>query len=402
MPFSFRHFHADHYQGLKKSFDWGPIVCSKITANLILSVLKVSGDYIFPVPLNQRINVEDMIQNRKKTLNHFGFFTRESSSSKGPKEELARMDGRNVWVTLVDAEHCPGAVCFLFEIEQAAAPSGNQDVKDIIVTRIFHTGDFRASQDLIQNPLLLPYHRKSEGAVLSFDYCYLDMTYRDARYRFPSQQQVLASLVTWLHRIMVAENGRKLVPFRYGIVLGRYTVGKEKVYLALLKAFPTLKIYFHQSATYQNALAILNAIELQPEFYSQQLELNRPDNAILHSVPMAWCQDAHKLEHIRQLGQFTHLISIKPTGWTFSAQSEENKSSPTMKSIKSSLLSTFYPLPPHTTLSCLGTGSSAKASGAQSKRIFCLTLPYSEHSSFDELCHFYQTIHIQSIIPTTE
>lgn len=51
------HFHADHYIGLKKSFD-KPLYCSKITACLVKCFLKVDEKYIRQIDVNESFVLE--------------------------------------------------------------------------------------------------------------------------------------------------------------------------------------------------------------------------------------------------------------------------------------------------------------------------------------------------------
>jgi hypothetical protein len=78
------HFHSDHYDGLRKSFDCGRILCSPTTAALVRLRLGVPGSRLVPLALET-------------------------------KHSLTLSGGQQVDVTLVDANHCPGAVCVLFE-----------------------------------------------------------------------------------------------------------------------------------------------------------------------------------------------------------------------------------------------------------------------------------------------
>lgn len=70
-----------------------------------------------------------------------------------------------VEVTLVDANHCPGAVQFLFRL-----PTGEKYV---------HCGDMRFSPKLLDNPLL--------AAFRNCTAVYLDTTYCNPRFTFPPQ-----------------------------------------------------------------------------------------------------------------------------------------------------------------------------------------------------------------------
>ncbi|KAM0673591.1 5' exonuclease Apollo [Gurleya vavrai] len=94
--FFLSHFHADHYIGLNKKFT-GTLFCSQTTASLVHKNLRV-------------------IENQIKRLNMFTWYEIE----------------KNHYVYLADANHCPGAVVFIFKI----------------VDRFyFHCGDFRAANE---------------------------------------------------------------------------------------------------------------------------------------------------------------------------------------------------------------------------------------------------------------
>ena len=73
------HFHYDHYGGMTKSWRH-PVVCSPITAKLVLLKIRIDQKYIKAMHLNQPEVIE------------------------------------NVEVTLLDANHCPGSVMFLFKV----------------------------------------------------------------------------------------------------------------------------------------------------------------------------------------------------------------------------------------------------------------------------------------------
>ena len=70
-----------------------------------------------------------------------------------------------VKVILVDANHCPGAVQFLFEL-----PNGEKYI---------HCGDMRFGPHLLQNPNLKYF--QDANAV------FLDTTYCNPKYTFPPQ-----------------------------------------------------------------------------------------------------------------------------------------------------------------------------------------------------------------------
>ena len=81
------HFHADHYGGLRKSWCEGLIYCSEATACLVQTKLYVDKKWLRPLPMHTVVDVLD-----------------GTGGSTG------------VTVTLIDANHCPGAVMFLFRL----------------------------------------------------------------------------------------------------------------------------------------------------------------------------------------------------------------------------------------------------------------------------------------------
>ena len=96
------HFHSDHYGGITKTWNAGIIYCSLPTANLVHSQLGVLQKYIHPIPMN----TPTVIASR----------------------------GKPITVTLLNANHCPGAIMFLFEVGKR---------------NILHVGDFRWNNEIM-------------------------------------------------------------------------------------------------------------------------------------------------------------------------------------------------------------------------------------------------------------
>ena len=162
------HFHSDHYYGLKKSFSY-PIYCSITTANLIELKYKCKT---MPLENNKNYCLED----------------------------------GNI-VSLIDAHHCPGAVCFIFYVNGAF---------------VLHTGDFRCTYDFTLQ--LMKY---------KFTTIFLDNTF-EGKKPFPSQEDVI-------HRVLdIMRNNKNkncLVPINYKYLFCTYMIGKEKIFLCAAEFF---------------------------------------------------------------------------------------------------------------------------------------------------------------------
>ncbi|KAF4672013.1 DNA cross-link repair 1A protein [Perkinsus chesapeaki] len=152
------HFHGDHTCGLTKGFSKGTIYCSKITAELVTKIIGVDQMRVVALEVGQPVEIA------------------------------------GVQVTCLDANHCPGAVMFLF-----CGQGGWIGL---------HTGDFRASDRLISS---VP----GNGAINTV---WLDTTYSDSRYSHPTKEEALAAI----GRITREENEPGTI-----FVVGAYKLGKE-------------------------------------------------------------------------------------------------------------------------------------------------------------------------------
>jgi Cft2 family RNA processing exonuclease len=112
--FFLSHCHEDHIKGLHASWNYGKIYCSPITSVLISARFPNLKEYVVPLELDQP---------------HWVYYS-------------GKEDGGGFQVTLIDANHCPGAVMMLFEGEKMG--------------KVLHTGDFRVSEEMLQHPALFP------------------------------------------------------------------------------------------------------------------------------------------------------------------------------------------------------------------------------------------------------
>ncbi|KAE9586529.1 hypothetical protein Lal_00044638 [Lupinus albus] len=287
------HFHSDHYDGLSKKWSNGPIYCSPLTACLVQMCFSVNPLYICPL----EFNTEHLI------------------------------DG--VKVTLLEANHCPGAALIHFDL-----PNGQC---------YLHTGDFRACKQMQAYPLLV----NQRVNIL-----YLDTTYCNPKYKFPSKEDVLNYVVK------ITKNHLKINP-RTLVVVGAYSIGKECVYLAISKA---LEVKIYASASRRRILLAYDWPVL-----SDNLCTNGNDT-FLHVLPMSSLRIESLKDYLKTYKeQFTSILAFRPTGWTFN-----EKMCTDLELIKP-----------------ISKGN-----------ITIYGVPYSEHSSFTELRDFVQFLRPDKIIPT--
>lgn len=123
-----------------------------------------------------------------------------------------------VTVTFMDACHCPGAVMILLKGKMGT---------------VLHTGDFRFTEQMFDNPFLFPPERRNEnmkGISVDIDYLFLDNTFANPEIDFPVRDEAFKEI----------KNIIKSHEKDYRIFVFSYTLGKEEVYLRLAEEFETL------------------------------------------------------------------------------------------------------------------------------------------------------------------
>ncbi|XP_042765223.1 DNA cross-link repair 1A protein [Panthera leo] len=232
-----------------------------------------------------------------------------------------------VKVILLDANHCPGAVMILFYL-----PNGKV---------LLHTGDFRAH----------PTMERSLLAGQKVHTLYLDTTYCSPEYSFPSQQEVIQFAINTAFEA-VTLNPRVLV------VCGTYSIGKEKVFLAIADVLGS-KVGMSQEK--YKTLQCLNIPELNSLITTDMC------NSLVHLLPMMQINFKALQSHLKKCGgKYDQILAFRPTGWTHS-----NK------------LTGIADIIPQT-----------------KGNISIYGIPYSEHSSYLEMKRFVQWLKPQKIIPT--
>ncbi|RVE59484.1 hypothetical protein OJAV_G00188920 [Oryzias javanicus] len=233
-----------------------------------------------------------------------------------------------VRVRLLDANHCPGAAMLLFFL-----PDGQT---------VLHTGDFRADPSMETYPELLGCRVQT---------LYLDTTYCSPEYTFPRQQEVIKFAANRAFE-SVTLNPRTLV------VCGSYSVGKEKVFLALAEVLGS-KICLSKDK--YNTMCCLESEQIKKQMTTDW------KGAQVHVLPMMQLNFKKLQDHLARFSsQYDQLVAFKPTGWTFSQQVDS------VEDIQPQI----------------------------SGKISIYGIPYSEHSSFLELKRFVRWLRPLKIIPT--
>ncbi|XP_034028178.1 5' exonuclease Apollo isoform X2 [Thalassophryne amazonica] len=174
--FFLSHVHSDHTVGLTSTWTNRPIYCSPVSAALLTLQLQVKEQWIHPLELGEP---------HMLPLDDIG------------KEKLT--------VTLIDANHCPGSVMFLFEGYFGS---------------ILYTGDFRYTPSMLREPCL--------RTNTTIDVLYLDNTNCDPNRTLPSRQQATQQI-----KEIIRSHPN------HNIVIGLYALGKESLLLELAMEFKT-------------------------------------------------------------------------------------------------------------------------------------------------------------------
>lgn len=281
------HFHYDHFIGLSKQWK-KKIYCSNITANLVKLKYRYLSKYVVPLPMNEQIAIGD-------------FF-----------------------VTLLPANHCPGAAIFCFKLPNNKC--------------ILHTGDFRADLNLVNN---------LQDIGCKFSTVYLDTTFLNPKYNFPAQNEVVDFTTSKVMDCL------QLYP-KTLVLYGTYTIGKEKIFLDLAKKL-NKKVYVTTEK-----LKLLKCLE--DKEVEKYLTTDK-DATNIQVVPMNQLKKNLLYKTLNNCSAtYTKILAIKPTGWAFKNGLQNDISF--------------------------------------DSKVILMELPYSEHSSFDELENFVKTIKPEKIIPT--
>ncbi|XP_022158502.1 DNA ligase 6-like isoform X2 [Momordica charantia] len=298
------HFHSDHYGGLSISWCKGIIFCSDTTARLLLEVLKVPSPFVRPLPLREPVAI----------------------------------DGCEV--ILIDANHCPGAVQFLFKI-----PGGDGKLE-----RYVHTGDFRFCDSMRVDPILEEF--------IGSDAIFLDTTYCNPKFIFPTQEESIEYIVNIIQKIGGASKGSM------GNVLflvATYVIGKEKILLEIASRCNRKIMVDARKMTVLRVLGHGESgvfTELESESDVHVVGWN-----ILGDTWPYFRPNFVKMNDIMVEKGYSKVVGFVPTGWTYEVK--RNKFSVRSK---------------------------------DSLEIHLV--PYSEHSNYNELREYVKFLRPRRVVPT--
>lgn len=315
------HFHTDHYNGLSSKYK-GRIVCSVTTSNLIRSKFRVNT-----IPLEQN--------KWYKMIDHY--------------------------VYLIDAKHCPGAVCFIFY------------ANDLLY---LHCGDFRCTTDwycdinfsynefmhTIINDLIIKKDNLLKNKILSDNYIinnkiinnnvtnvlneininkinepielniskpntnicipitklkfnkiFLDNTFEGVK-DFDSQHNIINKIIKDINK-----RNNVLFPIEYKYMFVSYSVGKEKVFFSIAEKYDWSicirnykKIFLNNLCDYSLKL-LENEIKSILSKESVRLKERLTDkDAEIYVISLS---DVN-LERISKICNSKRVVVIFPTGWS--------------------------------------------------------------------------------------
>ncbi|CAI4035610.1 hypothetical protein SMKI_13G2600 [Saccharomyces mikatae IFO 1815] len=383
------HFHSDHYIGLKKSWN-NPddnsikktLYCSKITALLVNLKFKISMDEIQILPMNKRFWITDTIS-----------------------------------VVALDANHCPGAIIMLFQ--EFMANSNEKPVKQVL-----HTGDFRSNAQMIKTIQKW----LSETANDTIDQIYLDTTYLTMGYNFPSQHSVCDIVADFSLQLIkqgknkiFADSQRNLFHFqkkkkmttqhhKFLFLVGTYTIGKEKLAIKICELLKTKLFVLPNSVKFTIIQTVLRNNENEKDTWDEDLLTSNLHESFVHLVPIRVLKSRETIEtYLKSLRELEadylkdvdDVVGFIPTGWSHNFglkyQKDKENADETASNIGYCLELMRDDLNDHENEFEI---SSILRQYRKYNKFQVFNVPYSEHSSFDDLVKFGCKLEWSEIIPT--
>lgn len=240
-------------------------------------------------------------------------------------------------VTLIDANHCPGAVQFLFKV-----PGKNSNSLAMYV----HTGDFRYCGEMRDDSVL--------SQFVGCDAVFLDTTYCNPKFVFPCQEESIDYIVGVIDSMGGEE---KNILF----LVATYVVGKERI---LLEIAERCRRKIHVDGRKMEVLRVLGHGE--SGVFTEDLSESDVHVVGWNVLGETWPYfrpNFVKMKEIMEERRYSRVVGFVPTGWTYEVK-----------------LNKF---------------------SVRSKESFEIHLvPYSEHSNYDELREYVKFLRPKHVIPT--
>ncbi|MBN2160237.1 MAG: hypothetical protein JW807_12640 [Spirochaetes bacterium] len=233
--YALTHYHADHRRGLRKG-DVRPILCSRITKRLLVGLRSVPCDNIIVIDHGDEII----------------------------------LDG-HVRIRAFDANHCPGALMFLFSLNGL---------------NYLHTGDFRYCASHDAYPELFQ----------DIDTLYIDSTYKSEEnlYDHPPQEEAIDDILS-----LIEKHPDKT------IYIGLYQIGKNRIIQSIFERLRT-RVYVTKEQKHIYSLmgmdeaVTTDASETRIKGYSmhyfyRNFKLAHPDyrKDSIVIIPTGWSNGSH-------------------------------------------------------------------------------------------------------------
>ncbi|CAH8390951.1 unnamed protein product [Eruca vesicaria subsp. sativa] len=254
------HAHKDHTVGISPSNVVFPIYSTSLTISLLLQRHpQIDESFFVRIEIGETVVIDDI-------------------------------DGR-FKVTAFDANHCPGAVMFLFE-----GSFGN----------ILHTGDCRLTRDCIHNLPEKYVGRQGQTPKCCLDYVFLDCTFGKSPQRFPTKHSAIRQVISciWNH------------PDAPIVYLACDMLGQEDILLEVSRTFGS-KIYIDKAT---NLECYRSLMVISPEIVSEN-----PSSRfhIFSGFPRLYERASAKLAEARSKRQSEPLI-IRPSAQWYVCDDEED------------------------------------------------------------------------------
>lgn len=405
------HFHSDHYIGLTSSWCHGPIYCSHVTANLVRRQLRVDPKWVVDLEFEAKVEVPNT---------------------------------HGVDVTMIPANHCPGSSLFLFEkvigkgknpkVQRVlhcgdfrACPAHVQHPK-LRPDMVDQVSDKLAQQKLdvcyLDTTYLTPkYAFPSQADVIKAcaDMCVSlskDFVDETDQWEQVKKERAGEGMVKFVRKASIKEEASikdeapvkeeslsndgvhiktedipsetppmkaisppKKARGRLLVIVGTYSIGKERICLGVAKALNS-KIYAPPNK--QKVVAALEDPELSCRMTHDPLE------AQVHMQMLMEIRAETLADYLTGYKpHFSRIVGFRPSGWNYRPPNSRFTESPSVQTVLhsdnwKSRYSMAELMPQR--------GSTRESS--------CFGVPYSEHSSFRELTMFCCALRIEKVIPT--